>query len=812
LRPRFTLSLASLIILGCAHGRDPYSTTDQSLGLDRVVLYRNGIGYFERSGAVDGEVLTIKVRKDQINDLLKSLTVVDRKSGQAVSVSMPLDPQTWANAALATLSPGQGSLAEVLDALRGTEVVLTTTQGKLRGRIVMIERILDEPDPSPPAHSERQPDPKGGSRDWKITLLSGKQMQVVRLSKVKAVSLRDGDLALQFHRSLDATAGEGMFQQVAVDIRLAGSKDHDLAVSYVVAAPMWKPTYRVVLPEAGTGKALLQGWAVVDNTSGEDWAKVSMSLTSGAPIAFQYDLHTPRQPGRTDLTGSGVEKRAAVAMGETSYGTAGPDRDGDGLADMVDKCPDQTETYNGMQDDDGCPDAAAMGASAAGPATGADYDDAKAEEMAMRDEWGEAEARKESKSKGKKADRRPAPAKPGAAGGSGRGAAAYDMPAPAPPANVAPSAPPPAVDFESLRRSTQANARAKSVSGLTRFDLDNRVTVPDGTSTMVAIINQDVEAEQTFLFKPGGAGAGYEQNPYRVVRFKNSTPFVLEPGPISIYTGGSFVGEGISEAVGTNTSTTIPFAVEPGILVSSAAQYTGEDMRLVRILRGVIEVENFQRMTTTWTAKGEPSGAGFTVLVRHGKQGGSYTLRSKIDGAEELPDAYLIPIKVAANQTTGTIEVVEQTPSRTTLTIWDGRVPELFDMAIRLPNLDAATKAKLQPLIALRQEIGRIDTEIDGLQRQQAELDERAAETRENLEAIKKDPRAGDLRGRLSKRLEEFTKDADKIGRQLVELQSKRLEKKIELEDLLQGLDLTMPEPPAGAPAGAPAAKPAPGK
>jgi hypothetical protein len=111
LRPRH-LRLASLfvpLVVACAHGRDPYAATDSTLGLDRVVLYRNGVGYFERSGAVDGEVLTIKVRKDQINDLLKSLTVVDRRNGQAVSVSMPLDPQAWANAALATLAPGQGS-------------------------------------------------------------------------------------------------------------------------------------------------------------------------------------------------------------------------------------------------------------------------------------------------------------------------------------------------------------------------------------------------------------------------------------------------------------------------------------------------------------------------------------------------------------------------------------------------------------------------------------------------------------------------------------------------------------------------------
>ena|GEM_PF-388945 len=810
MRSRHLLHVASLFVAACAHGRDPYSTTDSTLGLDRVVLYRNGVGYFERSGAVDGEVLTIKVRKDQINDLLKSLTVVDRGKGQAVSVSMPLDPQVWASAALATLSPGQGSLDQILDALRGNEVVLGTTQGKIRGRIVMIEPIVDEPDASPPPHSERVMPPVAGSKDFRVTVLDGKRMHVVRLSKVKTITFKDGDLALQFHRSLDATAGEGMFQQVAVDIRLAGASKHDLSVSYVVEAPMWKPTYRVVLPEKGEGKALLQGWAVVDNTSGEDWTNVTMSLTSGAPIAFRYDLHTPRIIERSDLSGSGTYKRATVAMGETSYGPAGSDRDGDGIGDASDRCPDMPETYNGIGDEDGCPDAAPMGSAAPTPesaAAPADYDDMSKEAVDSPAEYEKAKNQRETR--GPASARKPPSPKriAGKADGYGGapGAAYAERAGGSYGASSGPSAPPPppAVDYESLRRSTLANARAKEVSGLTRFDLGNRVTVPDGSSTMVAIINQDVDAEQTFLFKPGGAGTGYEQNPYRVIRFKNNTPFVLEPGPISIYTGGSFVGEGISEAVGTGTSTTIPFAVEPGVLVTSTNQYSGEDMHIVRIVRGTIEVENFQRMTTQWTIKGPPSGTGFTVLVRQNKQGGSYALKSKIDGAEELPDAYLIPVKAPPNQTGGSVEVVEQTPSRTTLTIWDSRVPMLFDLVLRLTNLDAATRAKITPLIALRNEIGRIDTELAGLELQRIELDQRADETRQNLEAIKKDPRANDLRSRLSKRLEEFTRDGDKIGRTLVELQSKRLEKKIELEDQLQNLDLSVPDPPAATPAAA---------
>ena len=90
----------------------------------------------------------------------------------------------------------------------------------------------------------------------------------------------------------------------------------------------------------------------------------------------------------------------------------------------------------------------------------------------------------------------------------------------------------------------------------------------------------------------------------------------------------------------------------------------------------------------------------------------------------------------------------------------------------------------------LRQEIGRIDTQIEGLRDQRESLDQRASETRRSLQAIKKDPAAGELRRKLNKRLDEFTAEADRAGREIVELQSKRLEKKIELEDLLQNLDL----------------------
>ncbi|MFN0250141.1 MAG: DUF4139 domain-containing protein [Kofleriaceae bacterium] len=729
-----TVLAIAIFSAACGGARTPYATTNEALQLSKVVLYRNGVGYFERGGRVEGESLTLRVRKDQVNDLLKSLTVVERKGGRAVSISMPLDPRSWANGAISTLGPGSGSLAEVLDKLRGTDVKLKLNNGtNVSGRVLLVEAI---------------PQVGGGEgaakdQDYKVTLIDGSEMEVVRLSKVDTIVLRNGDIALQFQRSLDATAGEGMFQQVDVTIRLAGNRTNDLLVSYVVSAPMWKPTYRVVLPDTGKGQALLQGWAVVDNTTGEDWRNVKLALTSGAPIAFRYDLHTPRDVARTDLSSVGTHKRASVSVGEAGYAQPG--------------------------------DGAAMGGGAAPsppPATTAPMPANKPTVAPKKKMKAEKDSRAFDRS----------------VAASTEEAEAYDEGGFDD--NI------PAVDAETLARSMQARTKSASVSGLTRYDLDEKLTVPDGTSTMVAIINEKVEGEETFLFRPGGAGQGYEANPYRVIRFKNSTPFALESGPISIYSGGSFVGEGISEPVSAGVAVTIPFAVESSLLVASHLQYGGDEMRLVKIVRGVMEVENFARRSTTWEATSQqPRTAETTLYVRHQKAGGSFELVPRPAGTEDLPDAYLIPIKLAAGATTSKLEVVEQTPSRSVLSIWDARSLVLLEGILAVGTLDRTVRAKLEPIVKLRQEIGKIDTEIDGKTRTRQELDQRAQETRANLEAIKRDPAAGALRKRLGDRLEQFAKDGDKLGRELVELQTKRTERKITLEDAMQTLEL-LPEKP----------------
>jgi hypothetical protein len=582
------------------------------------------------------------------------------------------------------------------------------------------------------------------------------ELKVVRLSKVRTFTLKDGDLALQFHRRLDATAGEGMFQQVDVGIRLDTNVDsHDLVVSYVVEAPMWKPTYRVVLPEKGKGEALLQAWAVVDNVSGEDWSNVSMALTAGEPLAFRYDLHTPRHVTREDVSHRVHSRRASVAMGETTYeappvAAAPPPPPAEPVATPA----DEGEGFGGL--------AAGRAASApAAPGGGT----ARLAAMGKKKEH-----RVASKTRG--------PYK-GDYGGFDKDTGAEEDRQPA-------------FNLEALRQSTMARAKAAAASGLTRFDLASRVTVPDGSSTMVAIINDVVQGEETFLFKPGGAGSGYENNPYRVVRFKNSTPFVLESGPISIFAAGSFVGEGISETVGANTSATVPFAVEPGIMVTQDRSYIPQETKLVKIVRGVLHVDRFSRQKTVWKATAQNMKDGFTVLVRHPKAGSQFKLKDRPEGTEELPEAYLVPVKVPAGSQTGMIELIEQEPVQTTIAILDTSVPQLFDGLLATGNLTPDERAKIQPVVDVRREIGRIDTEIAGYQRQQREMDERADKDRQNLFALEKDksPEAAAMRKDLQKRLDDWTKDGERLGREIVKLDSKKTILIVKLDDLLQNLTI----------------------
>ncbi len=709
--------------------------TGQGLELKRAVLFQNGIGYFERRGKITGDRFALRIRADQVNDFLKSLTVIDTADGKAVSVSLPLDRNAAREVMELANRIREGiSLPEILESLKGTEVTLIGKKRSMAGRILSVDRVEEET-----------------ATNWRVSVMGKSAIQTMMLAEVETVYVADAFIALGLHKGLDAAATGGIFKVVDVTVNLDHDGEHDLLVSYVVACPAWKPSYRLVVGE--NDEVLLQGWAVVDNVTGEPWEQISLSLTSGAPLAFEYDLYAPRFVARPDLSHVASDKSARAAVGETSYEAAADDGNEEEAAEPkpvpgAPPAPMKADAKEQLQELDSMEDAVGGGAPA----------DAKAR-------------RKRS-----------------ASGAVGMRPQSKTLPSIMTAAEAEPP-PPPEISMDTLQQSARSMVKASRASGAVRYDLQDPVSVPDRSATLVSILNHRVPGEETFLYTPGGAGRGYEENPYRVVRFRNTTGFILEPGPISIYSGGTFVGEGIGESISDDKQATIPFAVNPDILVTSSREYLQEGARLIKIERGIMTVESFDRIKTTYRVKG---GEGdYRLFVRHAKAGGRYELKDAPKETEDLGDAFLLPIHVTGKTKETLYTAVEQTPVTRSLTIWDRDAVLALELVIQdVTDLPKEQRAKLEAILEKRRAIGTIDTKLDHLQRQKYELDERTRQTRENLDALKKNKAAAALKARLAKKLEEQSKEADEVAKQIVALTAERQELAVALDESLADLTL----------------------
>ena len=304
------LATAALLCQSCLLGKAPVKgarTISEDLPISRVVLYQNGVGYFERRGKLDGNVLRLHCRPNQINDLLKSLTVIDRGTGRPVSVSQPLE-KTGARvlAELPKQVRGASGLLDVLRVFRGARVRVQGRKGTVEGRVIGVEQGL---------LSVARDKPITG---WRLTLKTGPgDLEVYPVNEITRLVLKDRALEVGLDRSLDVSLDEGTWKPVTLSVRLAGDTPHDLMVSYIVEMPNWKPAYRLVMhPDR---PPLLQGWAVVDNMSGESWKDVRLSLVAGTPMSFIYDLHSPRFTRRVDLTPRGVRTALAPTREKAGY-------------------------------------------------------------------------------------------------------------------------------------------------------------------------------------------------------------------------------------------------------------------------------------------------------------------------------------------------------------------------------------------------------------------------------------------------------------------------------------------------------------
>jgi len=276
---------AWLVHLEKSFGAAVTGQNNNGLAIRKVILYKHGVGYFERRGRVIGQsdvVLTFK--KDQMNDLLKSLTAFDLSGGQVSSIVY--DNSQTAEQLLSqynfNLRNGQG-LPQILGQLQGSEVELTIVGSNqpLRGTVIGVEtRTIKEN--------------KSIRKQYRANLLteSGK-LRNFDVDEILDLRFLDEKLNQDIEDYLAILYQQHRRDEKRVVLRTAEAGERDLLVSYVTEIPVWKATYRVVLPENDKDKAFLQGWAIVDNVSEEDWENVQLTLVSGLPISFIQNLYDP---------------------------------------------------------------------------------------------------------------------------------------------------------------------------------------------------------------------------------------------------------------------------------------------------------------------------------------------------------------------------------------------------------------------------------------------------------------------------------------------------------------------------------------
>ena len=707
------VALAALGTVGCGTTRTTFVKSETTLG--RVVVYRNGVAYFERYADVQGDSLRLSVPEDKVDDFLKSLTVVDAVTGEPAPISYPSTP-----------SSGSGS-----------------------GTIDMRVGITK---PGPPGTTRR------------------------------------------------------------------------LRLSYVTEAPSWKPSYRVVVGKGG--KVDLQGWAVVDNTSGEDWRDVKLGVGASSAMSFRFDLKGLRLVERETLHDNDLFAQAPP-IGGASYGQqAGPGVNHRVVADVTDDILTnaerderrRAETSGGLASNAppattpramGKPGPRPMTKSGAGDsawANGATPAQDPIQRMAQSlrgtantivvEGYASAADKDKNAASLDRANRLREqlvrngvdPSKVVALGKGeqqGRGGGARIV--------EAPSQPTPTKKDGDKEREKQPGAGADQPAGAqaagstdpigtSHFESTTAMSVPRGTSAMVSILRSETDGEVVYLYD-AESPRGNAQYPFKTVRFKNPTDSALESGPVSVF------GEGLADPIPARSVAFVPFALDRQIVVERKDGDRDDIAKIITVQRGVFSTQIQHTKRATFTLYNRlPERA--TVYLRHTVAAGykltkapEHSSDATIKGstAEHLGGAHLFRVELEPNGKTDVV-VEEATPVFRSTDIRTTAGQDLVRAYLSSAVLEGPLKGEIEKLLKLNSDMSKIEQQISTAREQMGEYRMRMDELHAQLVTLKAVKTAGPLMAHLEKKLQEISERLSKATVDVVSLQEKAMVARISFQ------------------------------
>lgn len=702
---------ALLLSIGCSSRASYVRSPETTLG--RVVVYRNGVAYFERFAEVRGDALNLQVPADKVDDFLKSLTVSDAVTNKPEPISYPTDVPS---------------------------------------------------------------------------------------------------------------AGTGL---INMKIQLSGNKPHKLKLTYVTESPSWKPSYRVTLTDSKQVK--LQAWAIVDNTSGEDWKAVKLGVGASSAMSFRFDLRHIRVVERETLRADDLFAQAPPLGGASYGGQQGPVMK-NVLADLDERAlasdrsePPMATAASAMHEKKGQArvakaDGRRLRSGAGAPsAPSAALDD---EEMAPAEPEAQSNANQQSlprlaqalsQARGQimvegyatkddtdkmagslqRANRaREALIKNGippekvlATGrgeqpGKNGGIRIVELPVDARAA---------AGTARDQGASTASAPTSSEPIGTSHFESDSPMTVARGTSAMVSILNADADGEVVYLYDPESP-RGNVQFPFRSVRLKNPTNSALESGPVTVFGEGRFIGEGLSEPIPAHAQAFIPFALDRQIVVECKDTQSDAIRRILTVQRGVFHTELSRVRRNAFTLHNR-LGEKAIVYIRHTVPAG-YVLAAKNKSTERLGEAHLFRVEIEPHAKQE-LTIEEATPVFTTTDIRSPDGIELIRVYLSSAAIEAGLKKQVDELLRLHTEMANIEQRIQTAREQMAEYKTRMDELHAQIVTLRAvRTTRGALLTNLEKKLSDITDKLSKATVAVVGLQEQHMVSKIRFQDGVAELSL----------------------
>jgi len=761
----------------------------QTLPIRRVILYSNGVAYVERRGMVTGHAeIDLSFKQSQVDDVLKSMVVLDLGKGRigAVSYNSSAPPSArMADIPFSISSESEnnlrGGLAGVLSQLQGARVIVQTANRTATGSILTVAERKTQLEAGKPAATTHA----------LVIASENGELASFDLEDVRSVRLVDEGARRDVTEFASATASARRRDAKTIVVTSDGAGEREMVVSYTIAAPIWKTTYRVVLDSAG--QPFFQGWAIVDNVSEEDWDNVSLSLVSGTPVSFIQPIqkpfyrYRPIVPMPEDLRVSPqvYEPDTGEVGGNSGYVT-GYVTDPNGAAvpgATVTATNDATnQQYTTTTDSDGrfrTPPlisgsyTVSVSYSGFNETVVSDVRVSPVRPVNIRVPLHLAgQTATVEISAGATIERSRSNSVNNlllTSSGAARRDADKTL----------------ADAITSGDSGVAASAEGEEVGDLFEYQIAQPITVKRDHSALIPILETRMEGARVSVFNE----AARRSRPMSGMLLKNTSQLTLEDGSLTVIDGNSYAGESLLERLKPGEQRLVSFALDLGTLVTVRGDEEDRSpVYMVRIVGGSLYAHYYGREKKLYTLTNQTDKPR-VVYVEHAVRE-DWELDERETPKPEGKSAryYRFRVELAPRETKQ-LTVVEREELSETYAL-TSLTADLLQLFITRRYIDDATRAALQGVIELRGRVAAADARVAVIDKELREISEDQKRLRDNIEALTKTAEARQLIARYVAKADQQETRIEQLTREKREAVEERQRLQSQLEAAVRGLNI----------------------